>query len=673
MSDFSKFAALVHAQFTAMSKGELFTVAVDPDVLYAAYLAAFPEGSNPVFRERTEHDCSCCRSFIKNIGHVVAIVDGQLVSVWDVIAEYPYDVVTASMSAFVKSHPIESLFRAAEPSYGVETSKELRVDGSVHTWNHFHGKVADKHYSKNGAQLRGDFNTAAGVFERGLKELMPSAFADVIELIEANGLYRGTEFLPALKEFQKAQIAYLALDLDKELSAHSLFVWANAGSNVARFRNTAIGTLIQDISEGTPFEAAVKSFEAKVAPTNYKRTTALITPRMVADAMKTINELGLEPALERRFATIHDITINNVLWADGSVKPLMKGGVESLLMGAARLPAAFAPTAIEDIGIADFMATVLPKATSIELIVKNAHQGNFMSLTAPVHTDVEPLFKWGNNFGWSYEGNITDSIKERVKAAGGMVVGDLCCRLAWNYRDDLDFHMYEPSGYHIGFHNRRVASTSGGILDLDANGGDGQRDDPAENIYYTDRREMKEGEYRLVVHNYSRRCDGIGFEAEIEFDGQVHHIVYDKVLRTNDTVQVMRLKYTKKDGFEILESLPSSHASRQQWGIATNTPVKVTTVMHSPNFWDGQTIGNQHTFFILDGCRNETPARGIYNEFLNAKLEVHRKVFEVLGDKTKCQPTNDQLSGVGFSSTKSDSVQVNVTGAKIRKSYNIIF
>ncbi len=113
--------------------------------------------------------------------------------------------------------------------------------------------------------------------------------------------------------------------------------------------------------------------------------------------------------------------------------------------------------------------------------------------------------------------------------------------------------------------------------------------------------------------------------------------------------------------------------SQQKWGVATEKFTKVNTMMRSPNYWDENQVGNKHWFFMLDGCKNDAPTRGIYNEFLNSGLEKHRKVFEILGDKTKCQPTDDQISGVGFSSTRGDSVVVNVTGAKIRKTYNITF
>lgn len=56
----------------------LFVTAVDKDVLWETYLGSFPEGTNEIYRERREHDCSCCRHFIKSFGNVVSIKDSKI-------------------------------------------------------------------------------------------------------------------------------------------------------------------------------------------------------------------------------------------------------------------------------------------------------------------------------------------------------------------------------------------------------------------------------------------------------------------------------------------------------------------------------------------------------------------------------------------------------------------
>lgn len=40
---------------------------------------------------------------------------------------------------------------------------------------------------------------------------------------------------------------------------------------------------------------------------------------------------------------------------------------------------------------------------------------------------------------------------------------------------------------------------------------------------------------------------------------------------------------------------------------------------------------------------------------------------------TQCPPSTEQLSGVGFSSTRGDEVMVQVTTAKARRIYNVKF
>src|SRR6185436_9952184 len=235
--------------------------------------------------------------------------------------------------------------------------------------------------------------------------------------------------------------------------------------------------------------------------------------------------LGLEPALERRFATIRDISVNDVKWVDGSVRPAMKGGIGDTLMQVATTAnpqnTKKDEGRAEDIGLETFVERVLPQATSMEVLLKGEHLGNLMSLTAPVHPEPKQLFRWDNDFAWSYGGNVTDSIAERVKKAGGKVEGaTLRVSLSWFNYHDLDLHVYEPPGRgvaglhdHISFRNKRGAS--GGVLDVDMNAGGGTTREAVENVVWMDK--MPSGAYKVVVNNFSKReASDVGFVIEVE-------------------------------------------------------------------------------------------------------------------------------------------------------------
>ena len=666
MSDFKKFSKAVHDRYTALTKHELFVVDVK-DTISAVYLAAFPTGTNPVYITNTEHDCSCCKNFIKNLGSLVAIVDGKMETVWDPAQlrdlPYPYDVVAKALHEHVLANPIVNIFRTSERSYGAESTLQALPDGGSKKWNHFHGAVSSKHFTKEAGTAMGNAASNVAVFKRGLEELIPQCLQDIKGLIESNSLYRGAEHLHAVKAFMEMQTKYLKLSAQERV----LFLWANHASPATRFRNTVIGTLVQDLTATGDLEASVRSFEAKVAPTNYKRPTALVTPKMVASAMDTIRQLGLEEALERRMARISDVSVNNVLWVNNSTQAKMKGGIENLLMEATKGNTK-AETKPETISIHDFMVKVLPGVTDMELFVKNTYQNNFMTLTAPVHEDTPKLFKWDNRFAWSYNGNVTDSIKEKVKRAGGNVTNAaLRVSLAWFNGDDLDLHCCGPSRQ-IYYGNKM------GVLDVDMNAGRATSRTPVENMSFT-HDNLRDGVYRFYVNQFSQReTSDVGFELEIEMDGQIHNYQYAQAVKGN--ISCVTIKVAKGKVTEVKvdnDKLIGGSFSQEKWGIKTEQFVKVNTLLNSPNFWDGQAIGNLHWFFILEGCMNDSPARGIYNEFLKPELAEHRKVFELLGDKTKCAPSPDQLSGLGFSSTLNSKVIVKVTGPKLQKQYEINF
>ena len=97
-------------------------------------------------------------------------------------------------------------------------------------------------------------------------------------------------------------------------------------------------------------------------------------------------------------------------------------------------------------------------------------------------------------------------------------------------------------------------------------------------------------------------------------------------------------------------------------------------IMLSPNHWVGQHgVGNKHYMFILKGCKNPGTPRGFFNEFLRDDLRSDRKVFEALGSRMRVAPSEDQLSGLGFSNTISNNIVVKVDSKGSSRMYRVMF
>jgi hypothetical protein len=665
--DYRNFITEVQRQFNRIKDRELFRVQVDKDLLWETYLKSFPEGTNPIYKERTEYDCSSCRQFIRTAGDMVSVIDGNIESIWDInIGDY-HQVVADALSSLVKSCPIENKFLHIENAVGTSKNYQLLESGTTLTWDHFYIQLP-KRLVTDGVSLGtelSDFKSTKDVMFRSFNEINIEAIETVLDLIAQNSLYRGEEHKFAVESFKRLKIKFDELSNDKE---KDIFCWSQINSipqSVSKIRNTVIGTLLVDLSEGKDLEHSVSSFEAKVAPTNYKRPSALITKSMIESAKNKIEELGLTSALGRRFATLEDITINNILFADREARKRIENIFDELSSKVADKVNSL--DKIEEVSIEQFISKILPKADSLEVMFENNHSNNLVSLIAPIDLTAKNMFKWPNNFSWSYTGELTDSIKERVKKQGGKVEGDLRCSLSWFNYDDLDLHMIEPGGYEIHFSNKGKNSPSGGTLDVDMNAGSGATRDAVENIVYSNKNKMEEGIYYLQVNNYCKRESvDVGFDVEVEFDGITYTYTYLKPVRDKETITVAEIQFSRKNGFKIYKSLSASQTTqtvKEVWGIPTQSFHKVSVVMFSPNFWDEKSVGNKHYFFMLDRCLNDGKARGFFNEFLNEELNVHRKVLEIVGAKMKTDESTNQLSGLGFSSTQRNTLLCRVKGS----------
>jgi hypothetical protein len=656
--EFVEFANAIRDKFNEMSKGNLFVVDADPDELWNHYLNSFPEGTNRTFRERREYDCQSCKQFVRQVGNVVAIKDGRLESIWSIsILDSTFQTVALNMDLYVTERKIKNVFVHSDPRVGKRWNTEIKPNGDEITWHHF-AVAIPKCYQKPAQDIGsylGKVKSKYDVTFRGLNELTLESAEIVLELIEEGSLYRGEEhkravemYVDAKKQFDKAE--------NKEV-----FVWDDV-IGLPSIRNTAIGSLLVDISGGKQLDEVVRLFESKVAPTNYKRTKGVVTKRMIQAAEQKVKELGIADSLQRRCAVTEDITVNNVIYVDRAVKQIIGGSVFDELIEETQ-DSIKNRDKIEPVTIDNFITNILPKSNNVELYFENKHKNNLMTLISPKHRDSPNILKWGNNFSWSYNGDVTDSIKENVKKAGGRVEGVLRFSIQWNEkndnRNDFDAHCIEPNNNRIYFENKGRLHSSSGMLDVDIIHPKGVA---VENIIYTEYENMPYGDYAFKVHNYTDRGGVSGFRAEIEFNGQSYSFDYSEKVRQGAYVDVAVVNYSK-EGFKIKSMIPSSVSNQEVYSINSNKYHRVNMIMKSPNHWDGEETGNKHYFFIIDKCRTDKDIRGLYNEFLNEGLREHRKVFEVLGNKLKAKPTENQLSGFGFSSTRKDEVLCRVKGS----------
>lgn len=642
----------LQAKLNEMTKNgqKLFKVDIDRDEIFNVYLNSFEED------DRQFYNCNCCKSFLRQYGSIVAIKDGVVESIWDIDnPEEEYAQSVKALKKYVKSLKVVGPFYSDQKDCGTE--KNFSEKHQI-VWDHFFFKMPSSHVLVDSGSKESQITSSKDVLMRSLEELSEDSVSTVLELIDQNSLYRGNEYKKMLVDFQKLQKKYKKVSTKLKDN----FCWENStkDASVSRIRNSAIGTLLIDLSENMELDKAVRRFESVVAPANYKRPTALVTPRMVEAAQKTIKELGFEGSLYRRQLSDKDLNVNNTVFVSRSNKALLGDVFDEIKEDVVVNPKSLSK--VEEVHIEKFINDIVPKSKSIKVLVESSHINNFVSLVGPKEDDDKSMFKWNNNCSWSYTGGVADSIKERVKKAGGNVTGKLRVSLSWSNYDDLDLHVKNPKGDHIYFGDR--SGNCGGELDVDMNAGGGTTREPVENIFWR-QNPRYEGKYTVIVDNYHKReTNDVGFEVEIDYDGESQVFSFDSNSVRKQTV--FEFTFSKRDGVKVLGQggSASKYNTKEKWGIKTGRFQNVKAITLSPNYWgEGKGVGNKHYFFFLDKCENDEKIRPFYNEFLSQELHDNRKVFEVLGSKIEVEKTKSELSGLGFSDTLRNHLFVEVEGS----------
>jgi len=541
MSNFKTFNDEVSVKWLELSQHQrLFVVDVSAEDMWNAYLESFSPESNPVYKERREYDCNCCRHALRDFGRVVAIDPNtyQLISVWDF---EPSDAVFApsvhAMRDLVKAAPIKNIFVHSENQIGGDS---FQITPQLKSWNHFGVPVSQKYKKQKDVipTVLGEAIETHAMLKRAVLELKESAVDTVLELIATNSIYRADQMKPLVKGFK---------EIISGQTMNDNYLWLTSAEKhvISRVRNTAIGTLLIDLSEGTSIDDAVRKYEKVVAGENYQRPAPVFTSSMLEKARKAINDAGYERSFDRRFAKKSDVGIDLVCWVNREVAPSLKDVFSGLETKTTTKSKPKAYDNVEKISMAKLLE-LLPTFTSVEMLFKHDMQSKLVSLIAPMYEDAKSPFQWKNGLSWTYNGNLADSsIKQAVQKAGGNVNGVLRASLAWTHGDDLDLHCVQPNGGHIYYGDKSDRYTTG-ALDVDITSPIPNKLS-VENIVWTDKSKMPVGEYEIFVHCY--RYTGSskdGFSAEVVFNGITYTYRCEIPLRQNQQVKVA--KVTLKNG-----------------------------------------------------------------------------------------------------------------------------
>jgi hypothetical protein len=701
MKNFSK---EVQANLEKMcATGKLFRSSVTGQQVWDSYISGFEPEENPIFRDpnSSTHNCNLCNNFIRRYGNIVAIdVNFKIITLFDnitgvyaktsttisemlknaVISDVffetyaelnylPYEKINKTQEKYLLgiAHNVKQYNKAEAELYGVVKEGEIRKFDHLHM---FLPKMFVDQSGNSIEKIMADFRDAKNVFQRAMEEIPLDTLHLVRDLINQESLLDGKTHLFKIEAIIPKKLMYDQLSA----SERDNWLWIHSYKlPFAKFRNELIGTLCVELAEGKELNEACKTWNYRVDPINYMKATAPITKKQIEDAKKFVEENSYEESFNRRFATIDDIKASEILHVNTGNGELKTVSIFDSVKSTSTRHKRSEFDKIEEVTIEKFMSDILPNCTSVEAFLTNNQEGNLVSLTTANVKESKPIFKWNNNYSWTFAGNIAgkSQIKDAVKNRGGKTEAVVRISLAFpGTTDDYDLHCIEPNRNHIYFGNKRTLHASSGMIDLDAQGGDGHfpPEKRVENITYNDLSKMPNGNYEIQVNNFSQRGLHTKFQLEVEIEGDITLVELDKTTRSNTitigtlTKQNNQVIFTPKNATVI----SSETISKEIYGLETNMFHKVNLVCLSPNHWDENNVGNKHYFFMLDNCKCPTAIRSFHIENLIPELAIHRKVLEVLGNTTMINPTNKQLSGLGFNATVRDELIVRLSGTHKR-------
>lgn len=363
-------------RFASLGNVPLFTTDVDGQALWDAYLSAFPEN------ERQLHNCSACRHFIRRFGGLVTLDEqGKTTpAIWHGdLAATGLEASIATMRGMVAKAKVNGVFLSSEPVFGQPVTGE---------WTHFHvyphrdmvhkSKVLTAFQAM--AEKREDHTNVM----RALQEFPPPLVEQALAVLKSEALYRSEKVMGPAQWLADLHTACAKAN-------RSNVVWravATAPDGFCHPRSSMIGTLLEDLQSGMAFEVVARRFKDKMRPDLYQRPQAAPSLGTIQQAEKLVEQLGLAPSLERRFARLDEI---ETVWRPEPEAP-KPGGVFGHLKAKDAPESKQVNLPVQSITWVKFARDVLPTAKSIDVLAP--HHGGYMALVTATNPDAPPLLQW---------------------------------------------------------------------------------------------------------------------------------------------------------------------------------------------------------------------------------------------------------------------------------------
>lgn len=225
------------------------------------------------------------------------------------------------------------------------------------------------------------------------------------ELLAAGKLARSEKALGWAKWLQDLAEAIHPQETRQRNNGQIWRAVAEAPKGWCQVRSGMLGTLLDDLKAGLPFGTIKARWDDKMGPMQYMRPTAAPTDGAIERAEKIFAELGLAPALERRFARLHEVWDHRV-WAEEAAKPAPQA--QSGLFGHLRTArvvqqAPYVVQPVETVTWSRFRRSILPMVQKLDVRVGGPQ--TFVGLLTATHPEAPPILQWDsqearNPFSW---------------------------------------------------------------------------------------------------------------------------------------------------------------------------------------------------------------------------------------------------------------------------------